>query len=88
MAALSGFGAVNYPYTSMNIFMRPVTKQDIQAQERRLMQTLDVIVNKKKRVALAERERGTAKVCMFCCFSVLSFIIYLYCILVATSLLF
>lgn len=71
MAALSGFGAVNYPYTSMNIFMRPVTKQDIQAQERRLMQTLDVIVNKKKRVALAERERGSAKVRMYCCFIVL-----------------
>ncbi|ROT84569.1 G protein-coupled receptor 89, partial [Penaeus vannamei] len=41
MAALSGFGAVNYPYTSMNIFMRPVTKYDIQAQERRLLQTID-----------------------------------------------
>ena len=26
MAALSGFGAVNYPYTSMTIFMRPVRK--------------------------------------------------------------
>ncbi|KAG7165489.1 Golgi pH regulator-like 1, partial [Homarus americanus] len=62
MAALSGFGAVNYPYTSMNIFMRPVTKYDIQAQERRLLQTLDVIVNKKKRIALAERERVTSKV--------------------------
>lgn len=62
MAALSGFGAVNYPYTSMNIFMRPVTKYDIQAQERRLLQTIDVIVSKKKRIALAERERQTSKV--------------------------
>ncbi|KAK8402779.1 hypothetical protein O3P69_000835 [Scylla paramamosain] len=62
MAALSGFGAVNYPYTSMNIFMRPVTKYDIQAQERRLLQTIDVIVSKKKRIALAERERITSKV--------------------------
>ncbi|XP_069940387.1 Golgi pH regulator isoform X2 [Cherax quadricarinatus] len=62
MAALSGFGAVNYPYTSMNIFMRPVTKHDIQAQERRLLQTIDVIVNKKKRIALAEKERITSKV--------------------------
>ena len=24
MALLSGFGAVNYPYTSMNVFMRKV----------------------------------------------------------------
>lgn len=61
MAALSGFGAVNYPYTSMNIFMHPVTKYDIQAQERRLLQTIDVIVNKKKRIALAERERVTSQ---------------------------
>lgn len=62
MAALSGFGAVNYPYTSMNIFMWPVTKYDIQAQERRLLQTIDVIVSKKKRIALAQRERVTSKV--------------------------
>ncbi|XP_068208394.1 Golgi pH regulator-like [Palaemon carinicauda] len=62
MAALSGFGAVSYPYTSMNIFMRPVTKQDIQSQERRLLQTIDVIVSKKKRIALAERERHTSKI--------------------------
>ena len=62
MAALSGFGAVNYPYTSMNIFMRPVTKSDILALERRLLQTFDVIVNKKKRIALAEREQMTRKV--------------------------
>jgi len=62
MAALSGFGAVNYPYTSMTIFMRPVTRHDIQAQERQLMQTMDVIVSKKKRIALAERERQTSKV--------------------------
>ena len=65
MAALSGFGAVNYPYTSMNIFMRPVTKYDIQAQERRLLQTIDVIVSKKKRIALAERERITSKVSIY-----------------------
>lgn len=65
MAALSGFGAVNYPYTSMNIFMWPVTKYDIQAQERRLLQTIDVIVSKKKRIALAQRERVTSKVSTF-----------------------
>ena len=66
MAALSGFGAVNYPYTSMNIFMRPVTKSDIMALERRLLQTFDVIVNKKKRIALAEREQTNKKVRKLC----------------------
>ncbi len=56
MALLSGFGAVNYPYTSMVIFMRSVTASEVAAVERRLMQTVDMIVAKKKRVAMAERE--------------------------------
>jgi len=56
MALLSGFGAVNYPYTSMAIFMRSVSPSDVAAIERKLTQTMDIIVTKKKRVALAERE--------------------------------
>lgn len=55
MALLSGFGAVNYPYTSMAYFMRQVSPGDIQAIEKRLMQTMDLIVVKKKRIALAKR---------------------------------
>ncbi|XP_046400358.1 Golgi pH regulator [Ischnura elegans] len=57
MALLSGFGAVNYPYTSMAYFMRPVTASDVHATERRLMLTLDMIVAKKKRIALATSRR-------------------------------
>ena len=56
MALLSGFGAVNYPYPSMVIFMRTVSAADMAAVERRLLQTIDIIVSKKKRVVLAERE--------------------------------
>ncbi|KAL1124669.1 hypothetical protein AAG570_001293 [Ranatra chinensis] len=55
MALLSGFGAVNYPYSSMTYFMRPVTPADVQAIEKRLMQTMDRILAKKKRIALAKR---------------------------------
>ncbi|XP_066584345.1 Golgi pH regulator [Prorops nasuta] len=55
MALLSGFGAVNYPYSSMAYFMRPVSYADVQAIERRLMQTMDMIVAKKKRIALAKK---------------------------------
>lgn len=57
MALLSGFGAVNYPYTSMAYFMRPVSATDCQMQEKKLMQTMDMIIMKKKRIALAEREK-------------------------------
>lgn len=55
MALLSGFGAVNYPYSSMTYFMRPVTNTDLQAIEKRVMQTMDMILVKKKRIALAKR---------------------------------
>ena len=55
MALLSGFGAVNYPYSSMAYFMRPVSYSDVQAIERRLLQTMDMIVAKKKRIALAKK---------------------------------
>jgi len=56
MASLSGFGAVNYPYTSMAMFMRPVSSLDVQCLERKLLQTMDMITTKKKKVALAQRE--------------------------------
>ncbi|CAK1549232.1 unnamed protein product [Leptosia nina] len=54
MALLSGFGAVNYPYTSMAIFIRPVTQADVLSIEKKLLQTMDMILVKKKRIALAE----------------------------------
>lgn len=55
MALLSGFGAVNYPYSSMACFMRPVSASDVQTTERRLLQTMDMIIAKKKRIALAKK---------------------------------
>uniref|UniRef100_A0A0K8R4B3 Putative g-protein coupled receptor n=1 Tax=Ixodes ricinus TaxID=34613 RepID=A0A0K8R4B3_IXORI len=57
MALLSGFGAVNYPYTSMAYFMRVVTLNDVLNMEKKLLQTLDVIIMKKKRIALAMKEK-------------------------------
>ncbi|TRY70051.1 hypothetical protein TCAL_05428 [Tigriopus californicus] len=61
MALLSGFGAVNYPYTSMAIFMRSVTHSHIQHIERKLQQTMDMITTKKKRILMAEREAERQK---------------------------
>ena len=57
MAILSGFGAVNYPYTSMTYFIRPVLQSDVINIERRLMQTMDMILVKKKRIALDRRRQ-------------------------------
>ena len=56
MALLSGFGAVNYPYTSMAMFMRTVTPADVSQIERKLVQTQEMVIAKKKRVMVAERE--------------------------------
>uniref|UniRef100_A0A4W4DSK1 Golgi pH regulator n=1 Tax=Electrophorus electricus TaxID=8005 RepID=A0A4W4DSK1_ELEEL len=56
MALLSGFGAVNCPYTYMSYFLRNVTDSDILALERRLQQTMDMIVSKKKRIAMTRRQ--------------------------------
>lgn len=56
MALLSGFGAVNYPYTSMTFFMRTVTPANVNSLERKLLYTYDQIANKKIRLASIERE--------------------------------
>lgn len=59
MALLSGFGAVNYPYTSMTYFMKEVTSRDINSLEKKLLQTYDMIAVKKKRLAVMEKEKTT-----------------------------
>ncbi|KAF9160666.1 Golgi pH regulator B [Actinomortierella ambigua] len=53
-AILSGFGAVNSPYTSLFFFLRQVTDTDIQLAAKKYMQTLDVIATKKKKIVLEE----------------------------------
>jgi hypothetical protein len=57
MAVLSGFGAVNAPYTYMAYFLGSISDADLQASEKRLMQTMDMIISKKKRIAAAEKQR-------------------------------
>ncbi|KAF7273475.1 Golgi pH regulator [Rhynchophorus ferrugineus] len=62
MALLSGFGAVNYPYTSMKYFMREVSVADVLNIEKRLMQTMDMIVIRKKRIAIVKKQQSQEKV--------------------------
>lgn len=51
IAMLSGFGAVNYPYTSMTYFTTSVSLTDIANIEKKLLQTWEKIVLKKKQIA-------------------------------------
>lgn len=43
MAVLSGFGAVNFPYTSMHYFLRPISAAEVSSWEKRLMQNYNLI---------------------------------------------
>ena len=56
MAILSGFGAVNCPYTYMSYFLRNVTDADIDKIQRRLVQNMEMIISKKRRIAFAKRD--------------------------------
>jgi hypothetical protein len=56
MAVLSGFGAVNAPYTCMTIFTRQVTDDDVTQLERKLRQNLDMIVVKKRKLLTKKME--------------------------------
>lgn len=57
MALLSGFGAVNYPYTSMTHFMRVVTPADVSTLEKKLIRNYDLIALKKKKILKILKER-------------------------------
>lgn len=56
MAILSGFGAVTCPYAYLTFFRHHVTDEQIRALERHLLQTMDMILRRKKRIALLQRE--------------------------------
>jgi hypothetical protein len=55
-AVLSGFGAVNAPYSFMAIFRRSTTEAEVVAVEQRLMQMIEMVLSKKKRMVLERRE--------------------------------
>ncbi|CAJ0826407.1 8780_t:CDS:10 [Entrophospora sp. SA101] len=57
MAILSGFGAVNSPYVTLFFFLRQVTDSDIQMAEKKYLQTLDIIMSKKKRILIAQKRQ-------------------------------
>lgn len=52
---LSFFNFVSLLIDLICFFFRPVTPADVQSIEKRLLQTMDMIIIKKKRIALAKR---------------------------------
>ncbi|KAF9107810.1 Golgi pH regulator B [Mortierella sp. AM989] len=58
-AILSGFGAVNGPYSNLFFFLRQVTNADIKLAEKKCMQTLEMIAEKKKKIVIQEARLRT-----------------------------
>jgi len=56
MAILSGFGAVNGPYTYLAYFLRSIDEHEIVVLERRCLQTMERLLGRKKRLVLARSE--------------------------------
>ncbi|KAF9205301.1 Golgi pH regulator B [Haplosporangium sp. Z 27] len=58
-AILSGFGAVNGPYSNLFFFLRQVTNADVKLAEKKCMQTLEMIAEKKKKIVIQEARLQT-----------------------------
>mmetsp|Transcript_8230 Transcript_8230/g.18400 ORF Transcript_8230/g.18400 Transcript_8230/m.18400 type:complete len:526 (+) Transcript_8230:131-1708(+) len=48
VAMLSGFGAVNFPFSSVHSLLRPVTQQQVADTEQRLLRTMNAVAAKKR----------------------------------------
>lgn len=60
-ATLSGYGAVNCPYSYITFFLRQISDKDIDTLERRISQTTDTLMRKKKQLLLATRKLASMR---------------------------
>jgi len=60
MAFLSGFGAVNCPYTYLAFFLRDIKDSDIVHLEKQLQVTVDKVLSKKKKILVEQRKRASS----------------------------
>lgn len=55
MSILSGFGAVSFPFLNLRFFMKEVSASDVAHAERQLLQTMEKIATKKRKILSAQR---------------------------------
>lgn len=56
LGVLSGFGAVHFPYATVRIFQRAVPDAEVSRLERKVVQSLESVIERKKRAATLRRE--------------------------------
>lgn len=56
ISALSGYASVDFPYSYLSLFVRPIEASEVAAMESQYRQALEMCAEKKKRILLAERD--------------------------------